>query len=73
MLWYLRLIIMEIKTFLISNGWKYAGQTCGCGGSPKLDKYLKDNKRLTINLRKNTYKINVHKTIQEIYTDPEII
>lgn len=64
---------MEIKPFLESNGWKYVGQTCGCGGSPKLDKYLKDNKRLTINLRKNTYKIYVEKPITEIQTDPEII
>jgi hypothetical protein len=64
---------MEIKTFLISNGWKYLGQTCGCGGSAKLDKYSKGNQRLSINLRKETYKINVQKPISEIQTDPEII
>lgn len=65
---------MAIKDWLISIGWKYMGQTCGCGGSPKLDQYLKEGKRLNINLRKETYKINgsIQKTIQEIYTDSQI-
>ena len=69
---------MEIKTFLTSNGWQYIGQTCGCGGSPKLDQYKKEGKRLNVDLRKEQYKVHEYKfwsnyaPISQIFTDSRV-
>jgi hypothetical protein len=64
---------MEIETahkFLISLGWTFTGQTCGCGGSAKKRSYNKDNDKIIINTRTKTYELNNQpkKPIQDLAT-----
>lgn len=52
---------MEIETahkFLLSLGWTFTGQSCGCGGAAKKRTYNKDNDKIIINTRTKTYELN---------------
>lgn len=52
---------MEIETahkFLLSLGWTFTGQSCGCGGAAKKRTYNKDNDKIIINTRAKTYELN---------------
>jgi hypothetical protein len=64
---------MEIETahkFLLSLGWTFTGQTCGCGGAAKKRSYNKDSDKIIINTRTKTYEINNQpkKLLQELAT-----
>ena len=51
---------MEIEhahKFLLSLGWTFTGQTCGCGGAAKKRSYNKDSDKIIINTRTNTYEL----------------
>jgi hypothetical protein len=62
--------IEQAHQFLISLGWTYTGQTCGCGGSAKKRSYNKDNDKIIINTRTKTYELNNQpkKPIQDLAT-----
>jgi hypothetical protein len=50
--------IEDAHKFLISLGWTFTGQTCGCGGGAKKRTYNKDLDKIIINLRTKLYEIN---------------
>lgn len=62
--------IEEAHKFLISLGWTYTGQTCGCGGAAKKRTYNKNFDKLIINIRTKLYEINNQpkKPLQELAT-----
>lgn len=64
----------EAHNHLTSIGYKYIGESCGCGGAEKKRTYRKDDIKILIYMRSLTYTINgiIKKPIQEITTDTTI-
>ena len=46
--------IEDAHKFLLSLGYTYTGQTCGCGGSAKKRTYNKTDNKIIINLSKQS-------------------
>ena len=63
--------IEDAHKFLLSIGYTYTGQTCGCGGSAKKRTYNKVDNKVIINLRTKHYTHNneLPKPIQELATN----
>lgn len=63
----------EAHNYLLAQGFKYIGESCGCGGSEKKRTYRKNDLKILIYTRSETYTINgiIKKPIQEIFTDQD--
>lgn len=55
---------------LISLGWKFRRETCGCHGAEKKRIYTKENEQLVYYTKRNLFQINndAKKPISEIET-----
>ncbi len=64
-------MLLETHNYLLQIGFKFAGESCGCGGAEKKRTYRKDDIRLFIYMKSQTYTTNgiTKKPIQEIYTE----
>lgn len=61
--------------FLISKGYLYLGESCGCNGKPKAKRYVKDRTTVRVLTSQNRYYLEsdrIKKNIDEIYTDTAI-
>lgn len=62
--------IQRAHDFLLSLGYIFTGQSCGCGGKPVTRTYKTTEKQIKIFTKNETFKIN-NSTVQpleEIYT-----
>jgi len=62
--------IEDAHKLLISLGWTFTGQSCGCGGGEKKRSYNKDNNKIVIKIRSKQYELNQtgYKPLSELAT-----
>lgn len=67
-------MIEETHQYLLSKGWKYTGETCGCNGQAKKRTYHSENGKIIINKKLLTYSYaeTINQPLSQIFTNSAI-
>jgi|688.fasta_scaffold95125_5 hypothetical protein len=64
----------QAHEYLLSIGYLYLGESCGCNGMPKKRKYARGDEQVNILPKRQVYytENRIKKRLHELFTDSEI-